>query len=935
MTGLLERLRAALATDYDVEAEIAGGGMGRVFRARDIALDRPVAIKALRPEAASAALTERFLREARLLAGFRHPGIVPVHRAGEADGIPYYVMDLLAGETLAQRLRRGPLDEAATRRLGDDLLTALEAVHARGIVHRDVKPANIFLDGDRAILADFGIATSPAPTDDPLTAPGVPLGTPGYMAPEQVEGRDATARTDLYAAARCLVEGVTGKRTADGGSDWDLVPRRLVPVLQRGLAFAPEARWPDAATFRRALAATASPRPGQRWFVAALVVAVGALVLAEVVRHRLVAPERQRAGFTIALRSLEAEAALRPAADSLGVLLAGAVGAAPDFAFRRPGEEGAGDAAVALDGHLLREADSLRVRLTATGRGLQQPFGITEAADTARLGRLGDAVAKQLLLGIWRNASPDGDLPLGVLPRSADGLAALAAAESHWSRAQWSAAFAGYETALRLDATCTLCLLRLSDIARWLRMPQDPAWVAGYREPTAFAAFPPRYQALIAAGTDTLDRFRALAEVAHGFRGFTLAQFIYADEVFHRGPLAGIPRRQAEPFYRFTVQRTDFAPGWEHLAWLYIADGDSARATDALAWYVRTSAADPAAAVIGALLRAGFAWRFVPAPQAIAVTEGILQQPAIRDYPGLDEGVRYLLTFDAPEGVVYVAQRFAAWRRDPAMESAARTSALAALVSLGRLDSARAVAAALQRSGAGAEPALAAAGILALVAGFDSSAAARALAPEVRRMLEPYLAEGAAGPEARRRAAWLIAVAERGTGDPAAAQHARELIAGEPGPGPLATWLEAEAAARVAADPRRALDLTARLGTLDSAGRAGEPVFRAALHLARAEWRAATNNLVAAANELRWHENTDFVGRPATILQPAEADWALGALARWYRARILERQGLLNDEACRAYADVARLWSAGDHAFRARGDSARARLAVPACRRPT
>ncbi|NIR60768.1 MAG: serine/threonine protein kinase, partial [Gammaproteobacteria bacterium] len=200
--SLLERLRKALAGQYEVERELAAGGMGSIFLARDPTLERQVAVKILRPELATARAAERFLREARILASLSHPNVVPVHSAGEADGLFYYVMDYVEGETLGARLERGALSRDEAAKLGTDLLAALEASHAHGIVHRDVKPANIFLVADRALLGDFGIAK---PLDEPggLTAAGDLVGTPSYMAPEQLEG-EVTPRTDLYAAGMVL-----------------------------------------------------------------------------------------------------------------------------------------------------------------------------------------------------------------------------------------------------------------------------------------------------------------------------------------------------------------------------------------------------------------------------------------------------------------------------------------------------------------------------------------------------------------------------------------------------------------------------------------------------------------------------------------------------------------------------------------------------------
>src|SRR2546425_8256400 len=211
MSSVLERLRAALAPEYDVEREIASGGMGMVFLGRDMALECAVAIKVVRPELATPHAAERFLRAARMLASLRHPHIVPVHHVGQAGEFFYYVMDFVDGETLADRLVRGPLRPQEALKLGRDLLDALQVAHERLVVHRDIKPSNVFFAGGRALLVDFGIAkpvsgtsggalTPPrrAPTPGPaLTAPRSVVGAVGYMPPAQAAGGGGTPPAGL------------------------------------------------------------------------------------------------------------------------------------------------------------------------------------------------------------------------------------------------------------------------------------------------------------------------------------------------------------------------------------------------------------------------------------------------------------------------------------------------------------------------------------------------------------------------------------------------------------------------------------------------------------------------------------------------------------------------------------------------------------------
>ena len=205
MSTLLERLRQSLAPEYEVREELASGGMGSVFLGRDARLDRQVAIKVLRPEAADATASERFVREARVLATLKHPNIVPIYQAGEQDGLSYYVMELVEGETLAQRLKRGALPLQEALKLADDLLSALQVAHENGIVHRDVKPANIFLRDDRALLGDFGIAKRAEESEERLTMPDRQLSSAVGAGPA---GADRDSACPIFSSSSLASNGL-------------------------------------------------------------------------------------------------------------------------------------------------------------------------------------------------------------------------------------------------------------------------------------------------------------------------------------------------------------------------------------------------------------------------------------------------------------------------------------------------------------------------------------------------------------------------------------------------------------------------------------------------------------------------------------------------------------------------------------------------------
>jgi dienelactone hydrolase len=227
---LLARLKDALSDRYEVESELDRGGMAVVYLARDLRHERKVAIKVLQPSLSSTLETERFLREIDVIAQLEHPNILTLIDSGEVEGLPYYVMPWVKGQSLAallEREKRLPLEQAV--RIAAEVAEALETAHQQGVIHRDVKPSNVLLSGGHAVVADFGIA---AALDDSklgrLTKTGLSLGSPIYMSPEQASGeRNLDSRTDIYSLG-CMVYEMLGGEPPIEGSLQTVVSRKVL-----------------------------------------------------------------------------------------------------------------------------------------------------------------------------------------------------------------------------------------------------------------------------------------------------------------------------------------------------------------------------------------------------------------------------------------------------------------------------------------------------------------------------------------------------------------------------------------------------------------------------------------------------------------------------------------------------------------------------------
>jgi serine/threonine-protein kinase len=265
-----------VAGRYEVEKTLGGGGMAVVYLARDGELGRPVAVKVLADNlAGDAELRERFVREGRLAARLSHPNVVRVYDAGEEDGRPFIVMECVEGESLAETVRReGRLEPDRVAELGVQACAGLEHAHRAGLVHRDVKPANLLLTGDGTLkVADFGIAHAAGGTR--VTAVGTVLGTAAYLSPEQAFGEQVTPASDLYSLGICLYELLAGKppygyetlgemfsrREAGPPPRLQGVPAGLEAAILSCLERDPRERPASAAELARSLAASRSTSP--------------------------------------------------------------------------------------------------------------------------------------------------------------------------------------------------------------------------------------------------------------------------------------------------------------------------------------------------------------------------------------------------------------------------------------------------------------------------------------------------------------------------------------------------------------------------------------------------------------------------------------------------------------------------------------------------
>jgi tRNA A-37 threonylcarbamoyl transferase component Bud32/tetratricopeptide (TPR) repeat protein len=915
MSLLIERVRATLGAEYEVERELAAGGMGVVFLGRERALDRAVAIKILRPEQATAIAAERFQREARLLAAVTHPNVVTIHRVGEAGGLFYLVMERLEG-TLAGRLGRGAMPAGDAVRMARDVLEGLARVHDRGIVHRDIKPSNIFLrDDGRAVLGDFGIARSLA-SGDGLTATGLSPGTPAYMAPEQFVSSEVGPVADLYALGMVCFEAVTGRRWSAGDpmkGDWQGVPGRLRPVLQRALALEPENRWPDARMFARALRAT-QHTTGVQWVVAASATAVAATGILVLVWPRAVersdvavlpfaveggSPQTGEAlaawvelnlkhAFVDSGLSVTPEALSAPWADQL----------APEANLPRSAWDDLHTDRI-VRGRVRVAGDSLEVNASLVGRDgtmLAEAHVTAHRTDLQGIGhRVGLAVVQVVhpaLASRYAGAEALSDIAAATH--------AFVSAEGAFQRDNWTAADSLYREAITLDSSLALAWWGLFNARRWQRAPPGVDLAEVYARHAG--RFDDLERRLIEAelAQTVPERLAIYAEAIKRFPWNAYPRLLRGNELFHRGALAGRGLDSAIAELRRAAEENPYlAATWDMLTWAYTRAGDGGRARDAIEIRKRLGQAQPVEDfVIPVVLELAVDMRFLPPDEAQRKLKEVMNSPGGQS--SLVHAVRLGLSFGLPEAQLLIGRALAA-APDAAIQVQGLTTQALALLALGRPSDAVALFEHVARISGDEEygfqaaqwrlilPALGLPGI-----GDAARDSARARLAEVTDTLRVG------------RARWTLLVDAVATGDASANVDSPRADGGAGGLARLGIALRAAADGDTAA----ALAITDTLVLRGLHADLEDPLQRAVLFLARGHW-LADRDPGAADLAYRWYENADFSDWPRGHPQAAELDWALEAYARYLRATL---DGDDHDR-CASVPVARRWWQSADTAF--------------------
>jgi serine/threonine-protein kinase len=629
---MITRLEKALEGRYRVERELGRGSMGVVFVAHDLKHGRKVAVKVLAPELGHPG-AERFLREIRTTAQLSHSHVLPLYDSGEADGLIYYVMPLVEGESLADRLKRtGALPITDALRIGREVAEALGNAHSHGIIHRDIKPSNILLDTDgHAYVADFGLARAVFSAENGrLTSTGMAVGSPQYMSPEQIENsREIDSRTDIYSLGCVVFEMLTGRPPFLGDSIQGVlkqhllepppsartfrpdVPEGVERALNRALAKSPHARFADTVQFRRALHGPRSrgkrapmrsmgwPLSGRVGRTAGIAAAAILLVMAGLglrgwwMVGNSVASATGRLGVAVMPISTGSDSAGE--AENLFALLlaavevAGALEAFDGSVLSRRGSVGG----PTPSWRLAREAARAGARYIVTGsssggrqaRVSVRLFDVVERETildrSSAVGEPPDRAVDRIGLEILQTLIRRENLAVGLPPahfgatRSAMAMKEFLAAKHDYFEDDLDAAAEGFGRALAADSAFGLAYFYLSAVEQW-RINRQRAYeviLAGVEHSESMA---PKWRRLLEAQHHYLRNYRrpaqaAFQRLATDERDLPEAWWGLSECMLHFGAYEGLAPVEALSSFEHVVSLDPaFSPAYIHLTELAI-----------------------------------------------------------------------------------------------------------------------------------------------------------------------------------------------------------------------------------------------------------------------------------------------------------------------------------------------------------------------------
>jgi tetratricopeptide (TPR) repeat protein len=773
-------------------------------------------------------------------------------------------------ETLADRLKRGPVSARQAVQITRDVLSALQATHARGSVHGHVTPDNIVLEESRAVLT---------------------AGT-----------GQGTAQTDLYAVAVVMYEAITGRRWSIGArpeaADWSGIPRPVRRALRKALAPSPQDRFTDAAAFQRALWA---PRPQPLVWPAVVVLAVAVVIVGVIVFCEALGFCTKRSSplqvYELMVVPFDVERGAPPRAGSdLAWIVSDKLALFPQIALVprsvafQQGESARVQAAARVGGSVVVRNDTLRVRLEVRDPSDRRLYSAVIARPSGSAVALADSIVVQILR--WFHP----ELAAKYRPRPAWSLNATALAqflegEDAFRRNAWSEAARHFCDAWQLDSSFARAAWGLANAQRWRRMPAGVDLRDVLRRHGRLLN--PLDSLLIAAelAAHGEPRYRIYQQALALYPRAPYARLLYGAELMHRGPLAGIPLDSGAAVLEEAVAQDPYlAPAHDLLVWALIRLGrrDAARrALDRL-----TQLRGPDGLSVAPSLEVAFAARFTP--KTLPAIPPVVDRDVARM-------VRFGLGFDVPDLQLTLARRLSG--------AAGHEAQGLALIALGR-------------------PAEAATH-LDLAAGLFGTPARQLEALEWRVLPAALGVPGTPPAEADRgrrglaaaargrgpiaaRAAWASAVDAYARGDTSSARRWRSrlrgLAAGDAARERLDVLLAGlELAAR--GNVEAALARTAPLLPFEEWQDLGDPFARAVLHVRRAGWLEAQSRPDSADRSWLWYENADFAGWLSDTLQAVEVDWSLSAWSRWRRG-MLARRGRAGEAAgCPYLTRAAQLWA--------------------------